>query len=289
MFRWLRAHRRRRWLAEPFPAAWEQILRRDVKQFARVPDDLAAVWRQRIQVFVWETSWEGCRGLAVTDEIRVVIAANATLLTLGFEDEWFSRVRHVLVHPTPYQGRRALIGVDGVDFSRGDWMRQLDDDAEDEHLGEAWCESGTVIIVWSEVPTAEHIVPSGTNVVIHEFAHVIHELRAHWFPAARTEQGEPWLQAFQREFDHQTRATERGRRTLLDDYAAENPEEFFCVATESFFERPDVLQQQLPVLWRLLVQCFGTDPSLWVQRSGNPGLTTVSTPRGTGGDGHENR
>jgi Mlc titration factor MtfA (ptsG expression regulator) len=228
---------------------------------------LATLWRQRVQVFVRETTWEGCRGLQVTDEIRVVIAAYATLLTLGFEDEWLSAVRHVLVHPTPYQGRRARIGVDGVDFSRGDWMQQLDDDAEDEHLGEAWCESGTVVVVWSEVPTAEHIVPPGTNVVVHEFAHVIHELRANWFLAARTRQGEPWLQAFLQEFECQARATNRGRRTLLDDYAAENPEEFFCVATECFFERPDVLQSRLPVLWRLLVQCFGTDPALWIRRS----------------------
>src|SRR3569832_328881 len=158
MFGWLRARRRRRWLAESFPSAWEEILCRHVKQWPGMPSELAATWRQRIQVFVRETSWEGCRGLEVTDEVRVVIAAYATLLVLGFDDEWLSRVRHVLVHPTPYQGRRARIGVEGVDYSQGDWMQQLEDDVEDEHLGEAWFESGTVIIVWSEVPTAKHVV-----------------------------------------------------------------------------------------------------------------------------------
>ena len=261
MFGWLRAGRHRRWLAEPFPAEWEAALRRHVKQAERMPVELAAKWRQRIQVFVRETSWEGCRDLKVTDEVRVVIAAYATLLVLGFEDEWLSRVRHVLVHPTPYQGRRGRIGVEGVDYSQGDWMQQLEDDVEDEHLGEAWCEGGTIIIVWSEVPTAEHIVPTGTNVVLHEFAHVLHEMLGGWFSTARTERGESWLEAFQNEYDRQVRDADRGRRSLLDDYAAENPEEFFCVATECFWERPGRMKSQSPTLFQLLRQCFQFDPT----------------------------
>ena len=265
MFGWMRARRRRRCLAQPFPAAWEVLLRRNVKQSQQLPAALAETWRQRIQVFVSETSWEGCRGFEATEEVRVVISAYATLLVLGFDDEWFSRVKHVLVHPTPYQGQRARIGVDGVDFSHGDWMQQLEDDVEDEHLGETWSEGGTVILVWSEVPTAEHIVPTGTNVVLHEFAHVLHELLSDWFPTARTEQGESWLEALRREFARQVRDSDRGRRTLLDDYAAENLEEFFCVATEYFFERPDRMRAQLATLYDLLRQCLRSDPAKWVR------------------------
>mgnify|MGYP003390122091 CR=1 FL=1 len=264
MFGWLRAGRRRRWLAEPFPAEWEAALLRHVKQAERMPVELSAKWRQRIQVFVRETSWEGCRGLVITDEVRVVIAAYAMLLVLGFEDEWLSRVKHVLVHPTPYPGRRSRIGVEGIDYSQRDWMQQLEDDVEDEHLGEAWIEGGTVIIVWSEVPSAEHIVPPGTNVVLHEFAHVVHELLSGWFPTARDKHGELWLAAFQAEFDRQVRDSERGRRSLLDDYAAESPEEFFCVATECFFERPERMKSQSPQLFNLLSQCLRIDPTSWL-------------------------
>lgn len=263
MFGWIRNLRRRRWLAEPFPAAWDEILQRHVKQSRRLPQELAVNWRQEIQVFVAATSWEGCRDFAITDEVRVTIAGYATLLVLGLEDEWFERVRHVLVHPTPYQGRRAMIGVDGVDYSHGDWVQQLKDDVEDEHLGEAWLESGTVILVWSEVPTADHITPPGQNVVFHEFAHVLHELLADRLQAARTDRGEPWLDIFSTEFDRQVRSSERGRRTLLDDYAAESPEEFFCVATECFLERPDRLHSQCPTLYDLLRLCYGFDPASW--------------------------
>lgn len=261
MFAWIRERRRRRWLEQPFPAAWDEILRRHVKQSARLPSDLVVKWRQQIQVFVRATSWEGCRGFEITDEVQVVIAANAMLLTLGFDNEWLDRVRHVLVHPTPYQGQRARIGAEGIDYSHGDWIQQLEDDVPDEHFGEAWVESGTVILVWSEVPTAEHITPPGQNVVLHEFAHVMHEQRSAWMQAARTEDGVPWLTAFESEFAWQVRESDRGRRSLLDDYAAESPEEFFCVATEAFFERPDRVREQRPSLYRLWRQCYGIDPA----------------------------
>lgn len=262
MFGWLRARRRRRWLTEPFPVAWEELLRRHVKQAEWMPTELRTKWRQRIQVFVRATTWEGCRGFAITDEVRVLIAAYATLLVLGFEDEWLGSVRHVLVHPSPYQARRARIESVGVDYSRGDWMQQIEDDIEDEHLGEAWCEGGTVIIVWSEVPTAEHIVPARTNVALHEFAHILHELLAEWFSTAHSDRGEPWLEAFRLEFNQQVRDSDRGRRTLLDEYAAESLEEFFCVAAECFWEQPDRMQTQSPKLFSLLKQCFRIDPTI---------------------------
>ena len=265
MFGWFKARRRRRWLVEPFPSAWDDLLCRHVKQSSRLPNELREKWQLRVQVFVRATVWEGCRNFVVTDAVKVIIAGYATLLVLELDDEWLERVWHVLVHPTPYQGRRASIGVDGVDYSHGDWMQQLEDDSEDEHLGEACVDSGTVILVWSEVPNAEHITPAGQNVVLHEFAHVLLELLGDRLKQTRTASGESWLAAFHAEFDRQVLATDRGRRTLLDEYAAESPEEFFCVATECFLERPDRLRSQTPTLYELLKLSYGIDPVLWVR------------------------
>ena len=83
MFGWLRNRRRRRWLAEPFPAVWDEILQQHIKQTSHLPPELATKWRQRIQVFVAATTWEGCRDFAITAEVRVIIAGYATLLVLG--------------------------------------------------------------------------------------------------------------------------------------------------------------------------------------------------------------
>ncbi len=46
---------------------------------------------------------------------------------------------------------------------------------------------------------------------------------------------------------------------VLDGYASTNEAEFFAVATETYFERPDELQRSLPELYAELRRFYG-DP-----------------------------
>ena len=48
------------------------------------------------------------------------------------------------------------------------------------------------------------------------------------------------------------RKKRRGCRTSFDPYAAESPEEFFAVASELFFERPQSLLREDPDVYRQL-------------------------------------
>src|SRR5262245_43738585 len=62
------------------------------------------------------TFWEGCGGLEMTDEIKVTIAAQASLMLLGFEEYLFDKLRSVLVYPGGFLGTHedALGGEDEV-------------------------------------------------------------------------------------------------------------------------------------------------------------------------------
>jgi Mlc titration factor MtfA (ptsG expression regulator) len=46
----------------------------------------------------------------------------------------------------------------------------------------------------------------------------------------------------------------------MDPYALESPAEFFAVASEQFFERPEVLRQHLPEVYRQLTQFYRQHP-----------------------------
>lgn len=72
---WHARRRRERIASRPFPAAWRAILRERVPLVRRLPPELARQLERRIQVFIAEKSFVGCAGLAITDEMRVVIAA----------------------------------------------------------------------------------------------------------------------------------------------------------------------------------------------------------------------
>jgi len=56
---------------------------------------------------------------------------------------------------------------------------------------------------------------------------------------------------------------ERGAKTVIDSYGATNPAEFFAVATETFFEKPQRLLKKHPALYRLLQRYYQLDPVQW--------------------------
>ncbi len=75
--------RLRRALETPFPEAWKTILAQNSAYYSRLPDALVERLHGRIQRFLHEKHFQGAGGLEVDDEIRVTIAAEACLLTLG--------------------------------------------------------------------------------------------------------------------------------------------------------------------------------------------------------------
>src|SRR5712691_12848526 len=99
---WSKKRRRRRLLAEPFPVEWSEILLRSVRQYALLTSAEQAKLRDRLRVFVAEKEWEGCGGLQVTDEMKVTIAAQACLLVLGLEHDYYARVLSILVYPSGF-------------------------------------------------------------------------------------------------------------------------------------------------------------------------------------------
>ncbi len=100
VFHWLRDHRRKAILQTPFPAEWRQILVENVLHYTFLDDGEKHRLEQLVQVFIAEKKFEGCNGLEITDEIRVVIAAEACLLVLGLPHDLYRDLISVLVYPS---------------------------------------------------------------------------------------------------------------------------------------------------------------------------------------------
>ena len=63
-----------------------------------------------------------------------------------------------------------------------------------------------------------------------------------------------------KEYKALNEAAERGQETLIDQYGATNPAEFFAVITEAFFERPKALKEKHPELFEELKKFYHQDP-----------------------------
>jgi len=63
-----------------------------------------------------------------------------------------------------------------------------------------------------------------------------------------------------REFERLRQSIPYDYDAVLDIYGAQNPTEFFAVATEAFFERPRALKSRHPELYDALSGFFRQDP-----------------------------
>jgi len=249
---------RRRWRSRirqlPFPAPWRRILQQRVPLLQRLPADLQIQLKQHIQVFLAEKPFIGCAGLAITDEIRVTVAALACLPLLNRPDAYYPGLRQILVYPGPFVVDRAHTDGNGLLQS----MRQV-------LAGESWSQ-GQVILSWQDVTHDAANPDAGRNVVIHEFAHQLDQETgaANGAPELGSAQAYArWSHVLGAEFAQLQQRAAQGLSGVLDSYGATNPAEFFAVVSEAFFLQPGRLAQEHPGLFDELRRFYCVDPLAW--------------------------
>ena len=257
------AWRRSRIRRQPFPAAWRAILRKRMPAYARLPADLQLQLRKQVQVLLADIPFIGCAGLVVSDEMRVLIAAQAALLLLNRGGAGFPGLRQVLVYPGAFVVERSQPDGSGLTH---DTRRALS--------GESW-QQGQVLLSWDDVLAGAANPEDGHNVVIHEFAHQLDQekgratgapwlaLRDHGGRPARGSRYTRWAAVLGAEYAALQRRVAAGEDGLIDAYGASDPAEFFAVVSEHFFEQPAALAAAHPALFTEFMHCYRTDPRAW--------------------------
>jgi MtfA peptidase len=206
-----------------------------------------------LRVLIAEKNWEGCGGLAITDEVQVTIAAQASLLLLGFQDKYFEMVGAILIYP------EAFIAPEHTEIGQG-----LELVGESSNEGEAWYR-GPVVLSWPDALAGGRCESGARNLVVHEFAHQLDmengDLNDGTPLLADREQYERWQRIVNAEYGRLVRECERGRSTFLDCDGATDIGEFFAVATECFVQRPSQMRHRNPKLYKLLSGFFRQDPA----------------------------
>lgn len=252
IFHLLRKRRRERIRRRPFPDRWADYLEENVPYCALLDPAELLELQGHILVFLDEKSFEGFGGVEITDEIRVTIAAQACVLLLNRETDYFPDLESILVYPAAYEARAIRSGPGGSNI-----------ETLETRLGESWS-TGQMVLSWDDTLKGAADVRDGHNVVMHEFAH---QLDSEWSGgegAPRLEKRSmyaSWARVLGKEFEDLRDDMEHHRRTVLDTYGATNPAEFFAVATEAFFEKPAALKNRHPGLYDELVGFYRQDPA----------------------------
>jgi len=249
---WFKVRRRKKISRREFSSAWRRIIERNVPFVRYLPPSDREELERRIRVFLAEKRFEGAGGLAMTDEIRVTIAAQACILLLHRKTDYYPGLYSVIVYPHAYVAHQILQERPGI-IAEGMQAR----------LGESWT-SGAIVLSWDDVRSGAADISDGHNVIFHEFAHQLDAqdgamdgapiLSDHSMYAT-------WARILGQEYERLQHDTALGRETLLDQYGTTNPAEFFAVATEFFFEKPRQLRQQIPQLYEELCRYYKQDPA----------------------------
>jgi hypothetical protein len=231
LFGWWRRRRRARTRAVPVPATWAEILAVNAPFVARLPEAERTRLLGDMQVFVAEKTFIAAGGMEITDEVKVTIAAAAARLVLHLDVDRYDDLTEIVVYPGAYKHPGAADGDGAV-------------------LGEAhaW---GVVVLSWDAVVSGLRNPRDGHDTAAHEFAHVLDRADGAFDGAPELHAGDhyrPWATVMQRSFDR-LRGRDRTLRKVLRDYGATNEAEFFAVATEAYFERPDELRKRAPELF----------------------------------------
>lgn len=260
---WFKALRSR-FTRNPHPIAdqaWQTLMQR-AAIFHRLNEEEQTALRQLTSQFLRHKTINGAHDFIVTDEMKLAIAAQACLMILKLDLDYFDGWVEIVLYPQAFRVTRDQIDASGV--------------VSPEQMtlsGEAWSH-GEVILSWADIARDLASPHPGHNVVIHELAHKLDMLNgsANGMPPLHAEMvRKAWTAAFSAAFEQLQQQSDQPQSiwsqligqqaTVIDDYAATDPAEFFAVMSEYFFTAPATLRQHYPEVYQQLALFYRQQPA----------------------------
>lgn len=238
-----------------FPGDWITLLERNVPLYKCLPESLQKRLHSHINVLLAEKTFKGCGGLEITDEIKLTIAAQAALLLLNERGTYFSKLHLILVYPS------AFIASQTTAFG-AQYLEEIQ-----VKSGESW-QIGIVVLSWEDIRRDALNWKDGRNVILHEFAHQLDQESGDVSGVPMLEKRADyvsWGRVFREEYEKLCHKVAQGVETVIDEYGATNPAEFFAVVTETFFEKPFQMKKEHPELYQELKRYYQLEPTEWLR------------------------
>lgn len=229
--------RRKQILKKAFPQNWRDILEKEVHFYKKLSDSEKIRFEKNVQIFLAEKTITGIK-TEIDDKVRVLVAASAIIPIFGFESWEYNNLSEVLIYPGSFTqdfrhtgAGRNVLGMVGEGI-----MNRM------------------MILSKPALLNGFHRSRDGQNTGIHEFVHLLDASDGTYdgIPALLERQFVlPWLGLMYKEIKLIKR-----RKSELRAYGGTNKQEFFAVASEYFFERPDKLKEENPELYNMLSEIF---------------------------------
>ncbi|WP_339652568.1 M90 family metallopeptidase [uncultured Maribacter sp.] len=231
---------------KPFPKRWHPLLMEHVLFYRNLSESKQVVFQQRMMQFLSEVYIDGVQ-LELQELDKILIAASAVIPVFGFEEWHYTNLSGILLYPDHFN--------EDLEFNSKGQLRNIGGLVGNGRFEKQMILSKKALYHGFANTTDK------SNTGIHEFVHLIDKiddvtdgvperlLLAHQYAI-------PWLKLIHKEME-----AINDNQSDIRKYGGTNEAEFFAVASEYFFERPDLLKKKHPELYKMLVECFRQDPN----------------------------
>lgn len=222
----------------PFPASWRKTLFENVPFYNNLNPSEKSRFEYKIHEFLTNIRITGVE-TEVNEYDRVLIAASAIIPIFAFPNWQYFNLKEVLIYP----------GLFNQEFNTSGAKRSIAG-----MVGTGYME-GKMILSKQALHHGFKNETDKKNTAIHEFVHLIDKADGtiDGIPSLLLEKQYtiPWIDLIQKKIDEIYEG-----QSDINPYGATNKTEFFAVISEYFFERPKLLNQKHPDLYKLLEGIF---------------------------------
>ncbi len=232
----------------PFPSHYEKVLKK-IPYYNLLDDDLKLKLHYKMMVFIEEKEWLGIKN-DITFEMKVIVSFYACLMVVNLDEKSYENLNTIYIYPYEYV-LNEIKSYDGIY-------------TKEKFIIEGQSTSGVVLLSWHHIKKEVYNFKNH-NVIIHEFAHELdfEDGIADGVPVLENSKYKSWaIDMFKTYKALNTKSiTNRfwGKYKIFGNYAAINEAEFFAVASELFFQKPDSLKQKFPKVYKQLLQFYKID------------------------------
>lgn len=220
----------------PVPQLYKDILQKYFRYYQMLSPGNKAKFERKVCNFLYSKRFIPRNIPEVTIEAKILIAASAVQLTFGLPSIYLQHFDKILVYPDQYYSSIT----------------------KKYHKGEVNPRFGIIVLSWKNFVEGYINSDDSVNLGLHEMAHALRLENL-----IRNEEYQFFDEAVIKGFDAYAQNICRNLEdygNFFRPYACTDEHEFFSVAIENFFERPQLFKEQVPKLYEILSRLLGQDP-----------------------------
>ena len=226
--------------AKTFPPQWHKILLEHVQFYKTLTPKRQKDFQKRMMQFLSEVYIDGVQ-VKLEELDKILIAASAVIPVFGFKEWHYSSLSGILLYPDNFN--------EDFEFSEQGSSRVIAGIVGTGRLEKQMIISKKALHAGFDNTTDKN------NTAIHEFVHLIDKMDGvtDGVPERLMEHPNtiPWLKLIHKEME-----AINNNQSDIRKYGGTNEAEFFAVASEYFFEKPEQMKKKHPDLFKMLEQCF---------------------------------